>query len=70
MKIESLYQLFLEKNGISIDSRLAVKETLFFAIKGDNFDGNKFAKNALDNGCSYAIVDNKNFLTDNRFSQC
>lgn len=62
MIIECLYQLFLKSNGITTDSRNAQYGTLFFALTGDSFDGNKYAKKALENGCSYAIVDNQDYV--------
>ncbi len=46
-------------NEITIDSRKAVKNTAFIAIKGEINDGNQFAKNALENGCELAIIDNQ-----------
>lgn len=52
-----LLDLFLQHPSVTIDSRDCPKGSLFFALKGDNFNGNKFAKSALENGCSYAIVD-------------
>lgn len=57
MKIQELYKLFLEKGNVSTDTRKIIKDSLFFALKGENFDGNKFAQHAIDNGASYAIVD-------------
>ncbi|MEG2317210.1 MAG: UDP-N-acetylmuramoyl-tripeptide--D-alanyl-D-alanine ligase [Rikenellaceae bacterium] len=62
MFIEDLHKLFLECDTISINSReipTLVKEghkVMFFAIKGDNFDGNDYALDALNNGASYVIV--------------
>lgn len=62
MFIEDLYKLFLECDTVSINSREIaplVKEghkVMFFAIKGDNFDGNDYAMNALNEGASYVIV--------------
>jgi len=61
MKIESLHQLFLESSGISTDTRKISKNTLFFALKGDNFNGNKFAEDALKKGASYVIIDEKEY---------
>lgn len=55
--IEYLYTLFIESAGICTDSRRVTKNTLFFALKGDNFDGNMHAIEALEKGCKYAIVD-------------
>ena len=57
MKIEELYQLFLASDGVSTDTREIVPNTLFFALKGANFNGNSFANQAIEEGCSYAIVD-------------
>lgn len=45
-----------QASGVSIDSRKAAKGDLFIALKGPNFDGHKFAKAALDNGCAAAMV--------------
>jgi len=60
MEIAKIHQLFLKSNGISTDTRKIKTNTLFFALKGDNFDGNKYAQLALDYGASYAIIDDKN----------
>ena len=55
--IEELYTLFLKHQSVSTDSRLVIPGCLFFALKGDNFDGNKYAKVALDAGAAYAVID-------------
>ncbi len=60
MNIFALYDIFLKYPKICTDSRKAEKGSLFFAIKGENFDGNKFAKQALEK-CEYAIIDNKEY---------
>lgn len=57
MNIESLYKRFKESNTISTDTRKLPKDCMYFALKGANFDGNKFVKQALDNGAKYCIVD-------------
>jgi len=57
MKIEELYQLFQQSYSVSTDTRKIIKDGLFFALKGDNFNGNLFAEEALTKGASYAIVD-------------
>lgn len=64
MDIEKIYDIFLKSSGISIDSRSVKKDNLFFGIKGDNFDGNKYANQAIDNGAFYSIVDDKNIIGD------
>lgn len=57
MRIEELYQLFLQHPSVQTDTRKLKEADLFFALKGDNFNGNKFALPALEKGASYAIVD-------------
>lgn len=57
MTISSLYELFLQCTGISTDTRNIGKDSLFFALKGANFNGNNFALQALENGAKYAVVD-------------
>jgi UDP-N-acetylmuramoyl-tripeptide--D-alanyl-D-alanine ligase len=49
------------------DSRGAEHNSLFFALKGENFDGNKYAKSALEKGCSYAVIDNLDFAFNDKF---
>jgi len=67
MKIVELYKIFLENRKIITDSRLSEKKAIFFALKGDNFNGNEFAKSALANGCSYAVIDEIKYKKDDRF---
>lgn len=58
--IEELYQLFIEcHQKITTDTRKLEEGAIFFALKGDNFDANTFAQQAIDAGCSYAIVDSE-----------
>ena len=57
ISIESLYKLFESSTGISTDTRKIEKGNIFFALKGDNFNGNKFSKQALELGASICIVD-------------
>ena len=57
MRIEELHSIFLQSNGISTDTRNLQAGTIFFALKGDNFNGNEFADIAINQGCSYAVVD-------------
>ena len=54
---QELYQLFEQSYKVSTDTRKITKGCLFFALKGDNFNGNLFAEEALKKGASYAIVD-------------
>lgn len=65
MYIKSLYEYFKNCNyTVSTDSRNCPKDSLFFALKGDNFDGNKYAANALENGAAYAVVDNPDYVVE------
>lgn len=66
MNIQTLYSLFKKSKGISIDSRKIEENQLFFAIKGENFDGNLYAKAALEKGASLAVIDNPAFYIDER----
>ena len=55
--ILSLYKKFLTYGLVSTDSRKIIKNSIFFALKGENFDGNKFAQDALDIGSLYSVID-------------
>ena len=57
MLTSELYNYFKESKSVSTDTRSINEGTIFFALKGDNFDGNKFAEQAIKNGASYAVVD-------------
>lgn len=67
MEIQELYHLFLEKENVSTDTRNIIKDSIFFALKGENFDANQFAQQALDNGASYVVVDDKNVVKSSKF---
>lgn len=57
MNIEFLYKLFLESEGVTTDTRKCGPGLIYFALKGERFDGNVFARQALELGCKYAVVD-------------
>lgn len=65
MNILELYDIFLKYPKICIDSRSAEENSIFFAIKGKNFNGNEFAEEALIN-CEYAIVDEKKYCKNKK----
>ena len=67
MKISDLYKIFLKYPKVSTDSRNIDKDCIFFSLSGPNFDGNKFAKQALDKGALYAIVSNKKYALNNKY---
>ncbi|NQW36981.1 MAG: UDP-N-acetylmuramoyl-tripeptide--D-alanyl-D-alanine ligase [Flavobacteriales bacterium] len=60
MKIEKLYKLISGKLCVT-DTRKVVKDAVFFALKGENFDGNTFALQSLKEGASFAIIDDKKY---------
>ncbi len=64
--IANLHSLFLECSSVSTDTRKIEKNSLFVALKGDNFDANTFAKEALEKGAKYVVIDNPTYLIDNR----
>lgn len=67
MKISDLYKIFLKYPKVSTDSRNIDKNCIFFSLSGPNFDGNKFAKQALDKGALYAIVSNEKYALNNKY---
>ncbi|HEY5511238.1 MAG TPA: UDP-N-acetylmuramoyl-tripeptide--D-alanyl-D-alanine ligase [Prolixibacteraceae bacterium] len=66
MNITALYRIFQNHPLISTDSRKIEQGSLFFALKGENFNGNTFALNALEIGASYAVVDEEEYAVDER----
>ncbi len=59
--IDELYALYLKHPSISTDSRQIKPGCLFFALKGENFDGNSYAEKALSSGAAYAVIDNETY---------
>lgn len=62
-----LYSIFLQHPIICTDSRVCPEGSIFFALKGENFNANGFAISALEKGCAYAVVDEPEYAIDNRF---
>ena len=62
MKVYTLYQHFQKCATVTTDSRHCPINSLFFALKGASFDGNKFAAKALEDGCAYAVVDDPAYV--------
>jgi len=62
--VEELYQHFLKTPKISTDTRKIEKGSIFFALKGPNFNANKFAKEALEKGASYVVIDEEEYLLE------
>ena len=61
MDIKQVYNLFKQHPTICTDSRQITKSSIFFSLKGESFNGNKYALKAIQNGCSYAFVDEKEY---------
>ena len=61
---ERLYGLFVQSAGVQTDSRKLQKGEIFFALKGDNFDGNRYAAQALESGALAVVVDNPEVATE------
>lgn len=67
MYTERLYQAFSEHPLVTTDSRDCPEGAVFFALKGASFNGNRFAKMALEKGCSYAVIDEPGYAEDDRY---
>jgi UDP-N-acetylmuramoyl-tripeptide--D-alanyl-D-alanine ligase len=67
MEIEKIYQIYLRSTGVCTDTRKVVNGNLFFALGGENFDGNTFAASAIEKGCLYAIIDKAEFVLNEKF---
>ena len=61
MDIKEIYKLFKHHPTICTDSRRNTKGSIFFSLKGESFNGNKYALKAIQNGCSYAVVDEEKY---------
>lgn len=66
MSIIDLYDLFIHNPQITTDSRNCPKGSIFFALKGDKFDGNQYAGKALASGIVYAVIDNPDYYIGER----
>ena len=65
MKTEELYRIFREESkGVSTDSRSVAKGQIFFALWGQNYNGNKYAAEAIDKGASAAVIDDPVYEAD------
>ena len=67
LSTESLYEKFQACGRVSTDTRRIAPGSLFFALKGERFNANQFARQALDNGAAYAIIDEVKYQHDERY---
>ena len=66
MEITELYKLFLQHPAITTDTRNCPPGSIFIALKGNTFNGNAFARQALEKGCAYAVVDEEQYADTER----
>ena len=65
--IDQLYSVYLRSTGVSTDTRTLQKDNLWFALKGPNFNANKFADKALELGACAVVIDDPAYARDNRY---
>jgi len=65
--IQTIFDFFLKSKKVSTDSRNIPKGAVFFALHGDNFNGNEFAQVALENGAAVAVVDDDKFINEDGY---
>lgn len=66
VRLNELYEIFQQHPGVSTDTRSIAPQSIFFALKGASFNGNKFAGEALEKGAAYAVVDEAEYANDDR----
>ncbi len=66
MEIEQIYNHFIHSSCVATDTRKIKSNCLFFCLKGEHFNGNTFAKEALEKGASYVVVDDPNYYLKNK----
>lgn len=66
MEIKDLHTLFLNCSSITTDTRKIELNAIFFALKGDRFDANTFAREAINKGASFVVIDNSDYYIDER----
>ncbi|RLD50418.1 MAG: UDP-N-acetylmuramoyl-tripeptide--D-alanyl-D-alanine ligase, partial [Bacteroidetes bacterium] len=66
MSTEQIYKEFLQSSGVCTDTRQVLEDSLFFALRGDQFDGNRFVEDALNKGCRLAITERKDLAGSGR----
>lgn len=67
METSDIYEIYLQHPVVTTDSRNCPSGSMFFALRGDNFDGNAYAASALKKGCAYAVVDEEQYAVDDRY---
>lgn len=65
-KIKEIYNLYKQSFKVTTDTRADLNHSIFFALKGNNFNGNQYAADALKKGADFAVIDEVAFQTDKR----
>ena len=65
LSVSELYKIYLQHPVVGTDTRNVKQGSLFFALKGEKFNANEFAKEALSKGAAYAVIDEEKYYTDN-----
>jgi len=65
--VADLYSYYIKNPVVCTDTRDIKEGSIFFALKGDNFNANQFAEQALDSGCSLVVIDEANYQKDDRY---
>ena len=66
MQIQELYSIYQQHPSVQTDTRKLKAGDLFFALKGDNFNGNEFARKAIDSGAAYAVIDDASYAVEGK----
>ena len=66
MTIQEIHSLFLKCTSVTIDTRKITMHSLFIALKGERYDANTFAKEALEKGATYVIIDNPDYCINEK----
>ncbi|MEZ4816368.1 MAG: UDP-N-acetylmuramoyl-tripeptide--D-alanyl-D-alanine ligase [Flavobacteriaceae bacterium] len=70
LNIAELHQHFLKSSSVCTDTRKITPNCIFFALKGENFNGNQFAKEAIEKGALLAVIDEEEYLLNKKTWLC
>ena len=66
MELAKLYELFKHSTGVTTDTRKIEKGQIYFALKGDHFNGNTFSGKAIENGAAYSVIDEAEYKVNDK----
>jgi UDP-N-acetylmuramoyl-tripeptide--D-alanyl-D-alanine ligase len=64
--VNEVYNIFLQSNGVNTDTKTVMRGNIFFALRGERFNGNTFAEEALEKGAAFAVIDEPEYKIDER----